>query len=592
MILGTCRALLLALFLCLGPVPASGQWRQDGVPVCTEPAEQVLDAAVPDGAEGAIVAWHDYRGASADIYAQRILPSGKVHPKWPADGLPICTASGEQWDVVMASDGSGGAIIAWRDYRAGDFSGLNDVYAQHVLATGVVDPAWPENGRALSTAPGDQSYPVIVGDGAGGAIVAWFDARTGNSDVYAQHVLASGEVDPAWPRDGLAVCTASWGQVPKSIVGDGVGGAIVAWTDLRNDEDADVYAQHVLASGRADPAWPTDGLAVCSGPAEQAVPVMAGDGAGGAIVVWEDAHRGPDGAYSGTYDLYAQHVVAAGGLDPAWPTFGVGVCTATNDQTSAKVVSDGAGGAFVAWLDRRSQNPDIYPQPRDIFAQHILAAGAADPAWPAGGLPVCTAPSAGGRGVSSIVADGTGGVIIGWSDYRSASIDIYAHHVLRAGVLDPSWPADGQALCTAGGHQFDLRMASDGAGQVVAVWRDYRNGNADVYASRVFTHGAAPPRKPRRAEKLAVRAGPFGQGRNEVLISFDLPARDQVTVEVFDLAGRMVRTLSVHRELEAGTHELAWDGADASGVSLKRGVYLVRVRARSETVTGKFLKLR
>ena len=116
----------------------------------------------------------------------------------------MCTASASQTHSVVTTDGARGAIVAWQDLR---FSRVN-IFAQHVLASGEVDAAWPNDGRALLSDPlamagaeGGQSSPVIVADGAGGAIVAWLDQRSSVSDVdiFAQHVLASGVVDPPGP---------------------------------------------------------------------------------------------------------------------------------------------------------------------------------------------------------------------------------------------------------------------------------------------------------------------------------------------------------------------------------------------------------
>ena len=112
------------------------------------------------------------------------------------------------------------------------------------------DPAWPADGRALCTALDDQYSPTIVGDGAGGAIVTWYDLRSGTDyDIYAQHVLASGAVDPAWPLDGRALCTAAGNQLIPTIVTDGAGGAIVTWSDYRSGTGYDIYAQRVARSG-------------------------------------------------------------------------------------------------------------------------------------------------------------------------------------------------------------------------------------------------------------------------------------------------------------------------------------------------------
>src|SRR5207244_3716416 len=76
--------------------------------------------------------------------------------------------------------------------------------------------------------------PVVVADDAGGAIVAWTDGRAGggpfgNKFVYAQHVLASGAMDPSWPADGSAL-SADHGSWPD-LATDGAGGAIVIISD-------------------------------------------------------------------------------------------------------------------------------------------------------------------------------------------------------------------------------------------------------------------------------------------------------------------------------------------------------------------------
>jgi hypothetical protein len=50
-------------------------------------------------------------------------------------------------------------------------------------------PQWTADGEALCTAELDQAFTSIASDGAGGAIVAWQDERTGiETDIYAQHV--------------------------------------------------------------------------------------------------------------------------------------------------------------------------------------------------------------------------------------------------------------------------------------------------------------------------------------------------------------------------------------------------------------------
>jgi hypothetical protein len=461
------RPVLLSLLM-LGTLSMARQgwaaWPHDpnngNVALCTSAGTQGYPTIVSDGAGGAIVTWHDYRsGTSWDIYAQRVNAAGA--PQWTANGVALCTAAGDQVTPTIVSDGAGGAIVTWQDNR----SGTNDIYAQRVSATGV--PQWTANGVALCTAASDQITPTIASDGAGGAIVTWPDLRSGTSyDIYAQRVSAAGV--PQWTANGVALCLAVNSQYVPTIDSDGAGGAIVTWQDYRSGTNNDIYAQRVNAAGV--PQWTADGVALCTAAGVQAFPMIASDGGGGAIVIWND-YRGTDP------DIYGQRVNAAG--VPQWTGNGVALCTAANNQFYPTLVSDGAGGAIVTWEDyRTSTNYDIY-------AQRVSAAGV--PQWTANGVALCTAAS--DQGYPTIASDGAGGAIVTWEDLRSGtSNDIYAQRVSAAGV--PQWTANGVALCTAVGDQDNPTIASDGAGGAIVTWYDFRSGTSnDIYAQRVERFG-------------------------------------------------------------------------------------------------------
>ena len=131
-------------------------------------------------------------------------------PTNPAVNLPICTAANQQLVPAIAPDMAGGGIICWYDFRDGvDF----DIYAQHVLATGVVDPRGPPTVAWCVTPRASRPLPKVVSDGAGGAMLAWQDPRSGSNDVYAHHLQSDGSLDPAWPVNGLAVSTSVGGQI-------------------------------------------------------------------------------------------------------------------------------------------------------------------------------------------------------------------------------------------------------------------------------------------------------------------------------------------------------------------------------------------
>jgi hypothetical protein len=566
-----------AVCISLSSGPAGAQWRVDGAPVCTATSNQFTPTIVADGTGGAIVAWYDYRGSSADIYALRVQSSGAAAPVWPAQGRLLCAAAGGQYSPASVSDGAGGSVVAWQDERGSNA----DVYAQRVLASGAVDPAWPVNGRGVCTASADQVYPAITSDAAGGAIITWRDYRGGpDTDVYAQRVLVSGAVDPSWPADGRAVCTAANNQSVPAIAGDGGGGALITWSDLRNGTDSDIYAQHVLSSGAVDPAWPANGRALCTAAGNQSGPTISSDGAGGALVTWFDYRNGVDS------DIYVQHVLASGAADPAWPAGGRALCIAPGEQYSPIIVTVGAGGGIVVWYDYRGGVES------DIYTQHVLPSGSVDPSWPTDGRALCVA---GGDQLSpSIIADGAGGALVAWYDYRpGASTDVYAQHVMAMGAVDPAWPADGQLLCAAAGDQYSPAIVGDGAGGAIATWTDYRGGIfSDVYAERAYAGGGAADVTPQRDAPGSLLSIDPVPARAAAHVRLVMTESGPVTIQVLDAAGRRIRTILSRAELSVGSHAFAWDGVDEHGVPQKSGVYWVRANAPARSFARRLVLLR
>jgi len=269
-----------------------------------------------------------------------VLADGTLAPGWIADGNPVCTAPGAQDGPTLASDGQGGAIIAWHDLR----SGLGDVYAQHIRADGSVDPAWPADGRGVSVGPGDAQFGYVVDDGAHGALLAWYEKRVAYMDLYATHLRPDGTPSPGTPVDGYAVCTAPGNQtlngLVQSLMADGHGGGFLAWRDLRaSSTNGDIYAMHLLPSGAPDPVWPVNGLGVSTATLNQVGPALCEDGSGGALIAWSDNRSGVD------YDIYAQRVTAAGVL----PVVGVEAPRDARTRLAAPRPNPATGRAQVAF---------------------------------------------------------------------------------------------------------------------------------------------------------------------------------------------------------------------------------------------------
>jgi hypothetical protein len=357
--------------------------------------------------------------------------------------------------------------VSWWDENS--LTGLSTVYAQRVDGSGAVQ--WGANGVAMSTvADGIYLLQSIVSDGAGGAIVAWTGNRNGgtNADIYAQRVNGSGLVQ--WTVNGVELCVRTDDQFFDGIVSDGVGGAIVAWDNSPNvlAYSDDVYAQRVNGSGAA--LWTANGVAVCTAGHILDDAEMVSDGAGGAIVTWSDDRN----SFTTGDDVYAQRLNASGVAQ--WTLNGVDVCTAPGEQKSPELVSSGVGGAIVAWNDKRSGNYDIY-------AQRLNASGVAQ--WIANGAALCTVP--GDQSFRpqyrDIASDGAGGAYVTWEDTRSGVADVYAQQVTFSGLA--IFP-NGVALCTAVDTQYFPAITYTGPfGDAFVTWEDSRSGNPDIYALAV-----------------------------------------------------------------------------------------------------------
>ena len=320
-------------------VDASGdiQWAAGGVLVSSLSVVSGYDyPIVSDGAGGAIIAWQDWSGTPGmwvegdDIYAQRINAAGAL--QWGSNGVRLAGAQFVQENPVITSDGSGGAIIAWVDWRNGDeeTNFFFDTYVQRVDALG--SPVWVTDGIMLNEPGSDGTAIQIVTDGAGGAIISW-----GSDQRRVQRMNASGVAQ--WANFGVPISTRPFPDRYKMIA-DGSGGAFVAWSE--GEWVYDLYCQRLNADGI--PLWTTDGVPVSTANGNQMIWSAALDGTGGMLLTWNDLSADPN-----SRDIYAQRLTGAG--TPVWQTGGVVVAAGPLNQANPSITTDGGTGAIVAWAE-------------------------------------------------------------------------------------------------------------------------------------------------------------------------------------------------------------------------------------------------
>ena len=77
----------------------------------------------------------------------------------------------------------------------------------------------------------------------------------------------------------------------------------------------------------------------------------------------------------------------------------------------------------------------------------------------------------------------------------------------------------------------------------------------------------------------------------ETTISFSLKEPANVSIEIYNVQGKLVRTL-VNEERTAGNYTVIWDGRDSGGRNVASGVYYYRMRAGKYSSTRKMIMLK
>lgn len=407
--------------------------------VTTTKTPKLFPSAIASGDGDVIVAWVESRDGgvcsfdylfnndflfNCDIYAQKFNRDGDR--LWTNGGRPVVKATFDQGKsgIALASDGQGGAFVAWEDGRPD----CCKVYAQHLDAAGL--RLWTPNGIRISPRPSIvfghmNGPPHAVSDGAGGVLVAWLDNQysppTAMAPLRVQRLDAEGT--GLWSGGGI---TAALARYPHfSMAPDGDGGALLGFTvDDASQTRAVAAVQKVTGDGTV--LWGTEGLQVAVPDYIAGVPDVVTDGRGGAFAAWVDNTSArfsqPDA------DIRAQRILPDGRI--AWSSKGKAIVDLPGIQDSPRIVSDGDRGAFVFWRDCRD-TLDRWgcPVNGNIYGQYIRAN--ASFAWPVQGAPVSKAK--GSQGVvpdipnreSSIAAapDAAGGVILAWPDGRLGPCD-------------------------------------------------------------------------------------------------------------------------------------------------------------------------
>lgn len=174
------------------------KWKTDGVAICKNKLTQIDQNLLSFEKGYTIITWSDGRSSTINnanyyIYAQCINLNGEI--LWDEKGIELCSFSNQYQNQSnhyseLVSDCRGGAIITWtassRDME------ISNIYAQRVNRKGEIQ--WGSSCVIVCNADNYQVSPKIVSDGLGGGIITWKDYRNNNPDIYAQRVFFNASI--------------------------------------------------------------------------------------------------------------------------------------------------------------------------------------------------------------------------------------------------------------------------------------------------------------------------------------------------------------------------------------------------------------
>ena len=232
------------------------------------------------------------------------------------------------------------------------------------------------------------------------------------------------------------------------------------------------------------------------------------------------------------------------------------------------LIATRTGRLNLVWRDSRDGNSEVY------YKQYVPGTG-----WDAVDTRLTVNTST--QFEPQVDADLMDNVYVVWTDLRNGSANPDIYYMERKGTWGPETPLVSAASDTSNSVQHFPGITHDATGYTYVTWTDERlpassGKNKEAFYKVGFGFVTAAPVTPTPLTRLLRNyPNPFNP---KTTIDFALDKDAQTSIRVFDVQGRMVRTL-VDSYLSAGRRSVTWDGVDDQGAPVASGVYFLRLQA-------------
>ncbi len=309
-------------------------------------------------------------------------------------------------------------------------------------------------------------------------------------------------------------------------------------------------------------------------------------GYGGALTAFELTDLKPNGK---VWDMYSD---IPGGTPPYEYNFGIGA---------------GGGGAEGLGYNREHSFPDSWfnggsPMHSDLWILYPTDTRVNNYRGndPYGEVDFPTTTSQNGSKLGPNVSPGYGGIVFEPIDpYKGDLIRSHFYVLTRYYGETGGWTGSasvpaGAELATWARDLYLQWSANDPVswkermrnGAIYTYYQFNRNPFVDhpEFVSLVFDPNAPVSVETPRPLTVELRASAPNPFTDRTTVTFDLPRRESASLRVFDVTGRVVRTLA-SGEMEAGTHRAVWDGRNDGGATVEAGLYFYRLDAGTVSAT-------